>query len=817
MAIKKIIYSANLQDYRPVIWYGVPVYDRYVQLRDLLTQGLGTQYSDFLSEPLIKNGKANWLSSYISNGTEFTKLNTERQEFIRVKLQQILNKIKAFANELKDSADPHQKELGELLELAIEVPSFDNVIVEDDKIVLTAWGFSSEKSIKENFKIETKIQKPITPVTESTPQLSVQSEPTANTATDTSNEATQIEENQNITTQTVTPPPPHDNPPTDDSNEKSKRKGIPAWLWFILGILFALLVVFILRFCKNEPRQVTDNENTDLHDETPIEEILPENPTIIPPVDTAKLVVDPEDPGQRKIFSDKVNIAVAKGVKLEDFARSLHEAYKENLKIVYYDTAINLLQVQTPEGEYKQWIDTLKKFTNVKLAFSNTLFEQSKKPSQDPAFSDPKKSWYFNEVQAYDAWDITQGDSSVIVAIADNGFDLNHKELKGKIVNPYNVTNGEHSVKVINSEGNEHGTHVAGTAVGNVDNNVGLCGIAPNCKLMPIQVADDQGCMQSIGIVAGILYAIHHDASVVNLSLGTYFDENVTSLPESQQQELIDNYYKDENDFWNELFEFALEENCVLVLAAGNQNILTGIDPFARSNKALIVAAYSNGPKPKADFSNYGSYSNISAPGVKIYSSVPGNKYEYLDGTSMASPIVTGAVALMKSKYPNLKAADIISILRQTAKPVQSKREIGPLLQIAQALKYAGGNNLLNIPDDAKDASFAEGKWKSTTELVSGDDSNIGVEIIFNIKNNGSTVTYKESNGYEYVAPLEVTFQNGKLVMKQSQEAVCNKTETTYDQCLYTCEQNAESGAADCLAQWDSDTENTDFHMIKID
>lgn len=178
MAIKKIIYSANLQDYRPVIWYGVPVYDRYVQLRDLLTQGLGTQYSDFLSEPLIKNGKANWLSSYISNGTEFTKLNTERQEFIRVKLQQILNKIKAFANELKDSADPHQKELGELLELAIEVPSFDNVIVEDDKIVLTAWGFSSEKSIKENFKIETKIQKPITPVTESTPQLSVQSEPT---------------------------------------------------------------------------------------------------------------------------------------------------------------------------------------------------------------------------------------------------------------------------------------------------------------------------------------------------------------------------------------------------------------------------------------------------------------------------------------------------------------------------------------------------------------------------------------------------------------------------------------------------------------
>ena len=159
---KKIIYSASLQDYRPLIWYGTPVYERYSQLYGLLAEGLGPEYAVFLAEPLVQGPKATWLSGYVTKGTEFTKLNAERQEYFRGKLQNILNRIKTFANELKTDADPHRKEFGELLDMSIEVPGLECVMVEDEKIMLVAWGFSSEKSFRENFKLDNKISKPIT-------------------------------------------------------------------------------------------------------------------------------------------------------------------------------------------------------------------------------------------------------------------------------------------------------------------------------------------------------------------------------------------------------------------------------------------------------------------------------------------------------------------------------------------------------------------------------------------------------------------------------------------------------------------------------
>ncbi|MBR4326495.1 MAG: hypothetical protein IKP73_13315, partial [Bacteroidales bacterium] len=127
---KKIIYSASLQDYRPLIWYGTPVYERYSQLYGLLAEGLGTEYAELFAEPLVQNTKATWLSGYITKGTEFTKLNAERQEYFRGRLQTMLNRIKTFANELKADADPHRKELGELLEMSVEVPGLECVVVD---------------------------------------------------------------------------------------------------------------------------------------------------------------------------------------------------------------------------------------------------------------------------------------------------------------------------------------------------------------------------------------------------------------------------------------------------------------------------------------------------------------------------------------------------------------------------------------------------------------------------------------------------------------------------------------------------------------
>ena len=819
---KKIIYSASLQDYRPLIWYGTPVYERYSQLYGLLAEGLGQEYAELFAEPLVQNTKATWLSGYITKGTEFTKLNAERQEYFRGRLQTMLNRIKTFANELKADADPHRKELGELLEMSVEVPGLECVVVDGEKIVLVAWGFSSEKSFRENFKLDNKISKPITD--EPTPIVDVPPMAASSTSTPPPQQPVQ----PTVTSQTppphnapIAPPPPRLStsstgtpPPPPPPQNETKRKGLPGWLWFLLGVLVAAIVFFVWKGCSDNVNNNGDNPNNQQNADVP-ELPIRDNP-VVPPIDTTKIVVDPDDPGKRRILSDKVNVALAKGADVEEFARQLHDKYRDETSIVFCDTTIKLLQIQVPDGEWKQWIDSLKKFTNVKLAFPNTLFEESLIGDiHDPDINNKDKSWFLDIVEARKAWAVTTGSPDIVVAIADNGFDMNHKEFEGKIVKPYNVNTGDANISVVRGEAGAHGTHVAGTAVAN-SNSVGICGIAPDCKLMPIQLGDANGEMQSLGVVAGILYAIHHDANVINLSLGTYFGE----LTQQEQLELMNNYYKDEAVFWNELFQFAIDEDCVVVVAAGNENILAGIDAFARSNKILVVSAYQPvNNRPKADFSNHGQYANISAPGVRIFSSIPGNTFGFLDGTSMASPIVTGAVALLKSKFPNLKAQEIISILKKTAKPLQSRPEIGPLLQIMQALQYASNGELLVIPDDAKDDSFAKGNWKSTTDLYSSERPNVAVEIHFDISGNGTgTICYKEATGNQYCAPLTVTFENGKLIMKQSDEANNANNpndELYYDPCIFTCSQDDGDGGAECLATWGEDYAPVDFHMVR--
>ncbi|MCQ2973800.1 MAG: S8 family serine peptidase [Bacteroidales bacterium] len=819
MATKKLIYSADLQEYRPLIWYGEPVYARYTQLENILNNGLGATYAELLTEPIVINGNARWMSAVATNAVPFPKLDAQKQENARVNLQVILNKIKNLANELQQNEDPHQKELGELLLLSIEVPSLDCVYVDGNRIILVAWGFSNEESKKINFKLDTKIDKPVgmadvaIGTTLSVPTTSTENVSVPPTTSTTTN---------NVNTQSTTPPPPQPEgpktqsttpptppPPTNNNN----KKGLPGWLWFLLGVLITVIIVLLLWFLLGKDDNNNNNNNANNNDGNK-SEYLPDNPGIVPPIDTTRVIVDPDDPGQRLIFSDKVNIALKKGSDINNFANILHQQYENKLQIVYYDTAILLMQVETPEGEWKQWRDTLKNMPDVRLAFSNTIFSSEKKMS-DPAFNDAKKAWYFDVIQAYKAWDVTQGDSSVIVAIVDNGFDISHPEIKDKVVMPYDITKGSSHVTPCGGEGNEHGTHVAGTAVGGSNNGQGLCGIAPNCKLMPIKIGDDYGNMQTISIVAGILYAIHHNAKVVNLSLGTYFGEEVTSLPNSEQSELAHNYYTEEADFWNELFQFGLEEDVILVLAAGNQNIMAGIDPFSRSNKVMVVSAYESARTPKADFSNHGEFTNISAPGVEIYSCVPGNKFEMLQGTSMASPIVTGACALMRSAHPEMKAEEIVSAIKNTAKPLNNNPKIGPLLQIFDALNYKG--DLLEIPDDAKDLSFAQGKWKSTTDLYSESDS-VDIQLIFEIKTDGNgEITYAKSTGHNFFADLNITFSDGKLIMKQTEDALNEKyPDEGFMPYVFTCQQDKQEGCAKCKAE--ADGKNlVDFNMKKID
>ena len=802
MASKKILVTADLQLFRPVIWYGEPVYTRYVQLYSVLLNGLGVNYAELLAEPLINknsgDGKGRWLSSYIENGKPLGELRETEQIQASNSLKIMLDKVKNFAQDLINSADSQQKELGELLLLSIEVPSVNNVYADGNKTVLTLWGFTGEETLKTNFKLAAALEN--TAAQSSVPEnIQEEAQPIENKVAPPNNTSKEF---QTKSSAPVPPPPVPPVPPrpTIPTKKPKENKGMSGKAWFLLGMLFMGIIALLiwLFFFRNEK----DN-------------YLPDNQGKIPPIDTTGVIEDPDN-GNRKIFNDKVNIALAKGTDPEAFAKTLYETYADDLKIVYCDTAIKLLQVETEKGKWKEWIDILKKMPQVKLAFSNALFESSTiDNSGDPGFTEEKKSFFFDQVQAYQAWEITQGSENVIVAVIDNGFDLNHEELKGKVVNPYNVVEGNSNVTVCGGEGNEHGTHVAGTAVGIKNNNIGVCGIAPGCKLMPIQVADKDGNMQTLGIVAGILYALHHGASVANLSLGAAFGEETTRLSESQQEELIKNAGTDEQVFWDELYDFTLDENMVLVVAAGNENILAGIDPFSRSKKILVVSAYESKDSPKAEFSNYGEYSAVCAPGVDIYSSIPDKKFGYLSGTSMASPRVTGAVALIKSAHPDMKASEIVNALINTGVEQQSERHIGPLIKIFDAMNY-NQDSILTIPEDAHDLSFAEGNWQSTTDLHST-ISNKKIELFFEINKNGKgSVTFKEAGGDNCKAPTEITFTDGKLIINQTEDAKCQTEGNSYKRYKYECV-NSENGA-DCNATAiDSHEELISFKMKLID
>ena len=118
-------------------------------------------------------------------------------------------------------------------------------------------------------------------------------------------------------------------------------------------------------------------------------------------------------------------------------------------------------------------------------------------------------------------------------------------------------------------------------------------------------------------------------------------------------------------------FTYATANNTICVLAAGNSNISTGIDPFQRSKNTIKVGAIDKNLQ-KAPFSNFGAYTTIYAPGTNIIGAKPNNNYELLNGTSMAAPIISGVIGLLKAQNKNYSLQDIQKLLKQNSKQINN-------------------------------------------------------------------------------------------------------------------------------------------------
>jgi len=257
---------------------------------------------------------------------------------------------------------------------------------------------------------------------------------------------------------------------------------------------------------------------------------------------------------------------------------------------------------------------------------------------------------YMDLISAEAAWDITTGNSSVLVAVIDSGILTTHEDLNTNVVAGWDFIDSDATP----DDNNGHGTMVAGIIGAVGDNGTGIAGICWNCQIMPLKVLDQWGYGNTQGLIDALEYARTASADIINLSLGqTAYDAALEAA--------CDN---------------AAADGSLLIAAMGNVSQAQYVDkdtimyPAAFYSVMGVGAVNSEGSI--ADFSVIGSYpytTEITAPGVDIVSTYIGSDSEYRagDGTSFAAPMVSGVAALIKSNEPGLSNENIRTRLQQSA------------------------------------------------------------------------------------------------------------------------------------------------------
>ncbi|MBD2560989.1 S8 family serine peptidase [Nostoc linckia FACHB-391] len=274
-------------------------------------------------------------------------------------------------------------------------------------------------------------------------------------------------------------------------------------------------------------------------------------------------------------------------------------------------------------------------------------------------------NWGADLVKAPEVWAQGYTGKGVVVAVVDTGVDYNHEDLRnniwtnaneiagngidddgnGYIDDNYGWNFAEKNNNTLDKNG--HGTHVSGTIAGE-NNNYGVTGIAYNAKIMPVKVLNDSGSGSYNSISKGIRYAVDNGANVINLSLGG------TSSNRTLQSAI----------------DYASSQGVIVVMAAGNDGDSSPDYPARYAYKSGIAVGAVDQNNNMPDFSNRSGTNEIAyvtAPGVKVYSSVPNNQYATYNGTSMAAPHVAGVVALMLSANSSLTDAQVRQIVTETA------------------------------------------------------------------------------------------------------------------------------------------------------
>ncbi|MCM1139706.1 MAG: S8 family serine peptidase [Muribaculum sp.] len=474
-------------------------------------------------------------------------------------------------------------------------------------------------------------------------------------------------------------------------------KGCLKWLlWLLLAFLLLVLLSWLLRSCHgctretngviDQDRIVTvDGDTIDNNGVVKPIELndgrLPDESSVVAPIreEDGNLPPIERETGVPPVIANRLFLFLEdENDNIDALATDFKRAYPDDrYSIIGFDRDVKSLLIQIPEAERDEIRRTINsKIPNHKfIVFDEEIYELNGHLSTT---SNSSPGWHIKAVKAPEGWAITKGSPSVVVAVVDDGIDATHPIFKDRIVNAYNVYTQNNQL----SNGEGHGTHTAGLAVGSLQYmNQGAAGIAPECMLMPVQVIDNNMCPLS-ALVSGIMYAVHKGADVVNISIGPSF-QGLNQLPVELQNQIAQTQFKNVEKLWNRVCRLAASKNTILVFAAGNDDILSSIPPENRTSVAVTVGAVDQKLYP-TDFTNYGPCTDISAPGKEIYSSFPKGNFRSCDGTSMAAPIVSGTIALMKTLKKDLTVEQANNVLYKTGIDVYGN--MPPMVQVNLAL-----------------------------------------------------------------------------------------------------------------------------------
>lgn len=240
------------------------------------------------------------------------------------------------------------------------------------------------------------------------------------------------------------------------------------------------------------------------------------------------------------------------------------------------------------------------------------------------AFQDDLVDWGLKAVGAEIAWQKTKG-QGIKVAVLDTGIDPDHQDLHLNVKETVDFTGSRYGAEDMQG----HGTHCAGIIAG-IDNQIGMIGVAPEVEIYAAKVLGDNGSGGFDSIMKGIQWAMDKQVDIISMSLGT------ASRPPQVVHDLI---------------KKARAQGIIMVAATGNEN--SPVCWPAAYDEVIAVSALDQ-ELQRASFSNYGIQNEISAPGVDIVSTYKNNTYARLSGTSMATPLVAGALALIIARHKEL-------------------------------------------------------------------------------------------------------------------------------------------------------------------